>query len=81
MTKVYKDILPAIVETMTLQNENVIGLQVVNEACFDNNAKGQKFYYSEAINTIEKLQPGLPVVISDGWWPPTRAELGQRKEF
>ncbi|AJQ16487.1 hypothetical protein H812_YJM1401B00157 [Saccharomyces cerevisiae YJM1401] len=81
MTKVYKDILPAIINTMTLGNENIIGIQVVNEACFDNNPKGQKFYYSEAINTVEKLQPGLPVIISDGWWPQQWADWVKEKHF
>ncbi|KAG7836777.1 hypothetical protein KL942_004695 [Ogataea angusta] len=48
--------------------ENVCGLQVVNESDFDE-AMGQKKYYSEAIRAIRSVNPDIPVVISDGWWP------------
>lgn len=48
--------------------ENVIGIQVVNESEFSNDAKYQKEYYTEAIKTIRKVDSVVPVIISDGWW-------------
>lgn len=67
--RICNDIIPAIIEDICKPNKNVIGLQVVNESVFDNNAHGQKNYYKRAIQTIASNQPGLPVIISDGWWP------------
>ncbi|KAI0464712.1 hypothetical protein LJB42_002335 [Komagataella kurtzmanii] len=49
--------------------ENVVDLQIVNESDFDNHAKNQKRYYAAAINAVRKVDPTLPIVISDGWWP------------
>lgn len=67
--KMVKEAIPFIVKDACTEAENVIGLQIVNEAAFDNNAKGQKNYYSQAISAIRDIDSGLPVVISDGWWP------------
>lgn len=66
--KMVKEVIPFIAKDVS-GVENVIGLQIVNEAAFDNNAKGQKNYYSQAISAICEIDSGLPVVISDGWWP------------
>ncbi|CDK28504.1 unnamed protein product [Kuraishia capsulata CBS 1993] len=49
--------------------ENISGLQIVNETEFDNEAKYQKLYYSNAINAIREHNGTVPIVISDGWWP------------
>ncbi|CCH61307.1 hypothetical protein TBLA_0E02530 [Henningerozyma blattae CBS 6284] len=62
-------ILPFIVQNICSPNNNVIGLQIVNESVFDNNANGQKFYYAKAAVAIRKVDSFLPVIISDGWWP------------
>lgn len=49
--------------------DNISGFQIVNEACFDNEAKHQKRYYFDAINTIRSSGwMDIPIVISDGWW-------------
>lgn len=50
------------------QYDNISGIQIVNESSFDNEAKGQKYYYSEAINAIRKEDKDIPIMISDGWW-------------
>lgn len=69
VNKVCNDILPFIVKDVCQGNENVIGLQIVNEAVFDNKASGQKNYYSKAAKAISAIDSSLPVIISDGWWP------------
>ncbi|ODV84844.1 glycoside hydrolase family 5 protein [[Candida] arabinofermentans NRRL YB-2248] len=51
------------------QFENVAGLQIVNESTFDNNASGQKSYYTAAANAIRSVNKSIPIIISDGWWP------------
>lgn len=50
-------------------DENIVGLQIVNESEFDNNPVGQKHYYTKAVKHIRKINPEIPIVISDGWWP------------
>lgn len=67
--KMANDVLPFVAKDVCTNNENVIGLQLVNEAVFDNHANGQKKYYSEAIRAIHAVDEGLPLIISDGWWP------------
>ncbi|AET39907.1 17-beta-hydroxysteroid dehydrogenase-like protein Ecym_5128 [Eremothecium cymbalariae DBVPG len=67
MDYVCNTIIPFIVQDLSPYG-NFAGLQVVNEAMFDNEAKGQKYYYSKAIAAIREHNPTLPVVISDGWW-------------
>lgn len=49
--------------------ENVVGIQIVNESEFSNDASGQKRYYSKAISAIREVDSQIPIVISDGWWP------------
>lgn len=66
---VAKKILPFIVDGVCKENENIIGLQIVNEAGFNNSPTGEKRYYAMAVNNIRKLDPTLPIAISDGWWP------------
>ncbi|QLL32167.1 hypothetical protein HG536_0C03360 [Torulaspora globosa] len=76
--KMVNVVLPFICRDACVNCENVIGLQVVNEAVFDNSAHGQKSYYSRAVAALNRIDPGLPVVISDGWWPDQWADwLGQ----
>jgi len=53
----------------TKNQENIVGLQIVNESEFDNTAASQKHYYTKAIKTIRKINDTIPIVISDGWWP------------
>lgn len=48
--------------------DNIVGYQIVNECVFDNEAKYQKRYYKRAVNEIRKIDPVVPVIISDGWW-------------
>jgi aryl-phospho-beta-D-glucosidase BglC (GH1 family) len=48
--------------------DNISGIQIVNESVFDNDAVGQKKYYTQAINAIRYENLDVPVVISDGWW-------------
>lgn len=67
--KIVQEVIPFVTKDVCVAFENVIGLQIVNEAVFDNDAKGQKKYYYDAISAIRDIDAGLPVVISDGWWP------------
>ncbi|KAG0655608.1 Glucan 1,3-beta-glucosidase 3 [Maudiozyma exigua] len=62
-------ILPIIVHDICLSFENIAGLQIVNEAYFDNNANDIKAYYLRATSNISKMDNNLPIIISDGWWP------------
>ncbi|CUS21576.1 LAQU0S03e05732g1_1 [Lachancea quebecensis] len=63
------DLIPFVVKDVCTTNENVIGLQVVNEAAFSNSASHEKKFYAKAIKAVQSLDDSLPVVISDGWWP------------
>lgn len=45
--------------------EGVVGLQLCNEAEY--NAQGLYQFYDQALNTIQGIDPTLPVYISDGW--------------
>lgn len=67
----YLDLTIAILEFIIKdlgQFENLAGLQIVNESCFDNEALYQKQYYSKAIRHIRKIDSNIPIIISDGWW-------------
>ncbi|KAL3228950.1 hypothetical protein RNJ44_02037 [Nakaseomyces bracarensis] len=79
--KMCNEIIPAIVNDMCKTHMNAIGLQVVNESVFDNNAQGQKKYYKKAIQTVAKIQSGLPVIISDGWWPQQFSDWVKSEKF
>jgi aryl-phospho-beta-D-glucosidase BglC (GH1 family) len=48
--------------------ENIIGIQIVNESEFSNDAKSQKQFYINAVKTIRKHDKHVPIIISDGWW-------------
>lgn len=50
-------------------HDNIVGIQVVNEAEFSDSGLKQKSFYSRAINAIRQEDSGVPVVILDGWWP------------
>lgn len=78
VNQVVNEILPFIVRDICINNENVIGLQIVNEAAFDNKATGQKNYYYKAIKAIQNVDSSIPVVISDGWWPQQWADWVQK---
>lgn len=62
-------VLPFIVTDVCNKYVNITGLQIVNEATFDEHAEGPKKYYTRAIKQINSLNANLPIVISDGWWP------------
>ena len=62
------EVLPFIARDVCVNNINVIGLQIVNEADFDNTPTGQQDYYFKAIKSIGNVDSNLPVIISDGWW-------------
>ncbi|CAK9436759.1 uncharacterized protein LODBEIA_P12810 [Lodderomyces beijingensis] len=49
--------------------DNIAGIEVVNEASFENNPKKQQRYYGACLTEIRKSDEQVPVVISDGWWP------------
>lgn len=66
---VVDDLIPFVVKDVCKPTENVIGLQVVNEAAFSESASHEKKYYAKAIKAVLHLDDTLPVVISDGWWP------------
>lgn len=73
-TKKYVDVMineviPFVVKDLCQKYENIIGIQIVNEAKFDEKGRDEKKYYQGAITTINKLDSSLPIVISDGWWP------------
>ncbi|CEP61185.1 17-beta-hydroxysteroid dehydrogenase-like protein LALA0_S02e08636g [Lachancea lanzarotensis] len=69
VSSVVDDIVPFIAKDLCQPNENVIGLQVINEAAFSDSAKPEKKFYSKVINAVLSVDDTLPVVISDGWWP------------
>lgn len=60
-----------------LDYENICGIQIVNESEFADNPKYQKTYYAAAINLIREVDPNVPIIISDGWWPNQWAEWVQ----
>ncbi|CDH14840.1 related to Putative glucan 1,3-beta-glucosidase [Zygosaccharomyces bailii ISA1307] len=78
INQVVNEILPFIAKDICVNNENVIGLQIVNESVFDNKASGQKSYYLKAVKAIQNVDSTLPVVISDGWWPQQWADWVQK---
>lgn len=51
------------------QYDNISGIQIVNESCFDEHAKGQMKYYTKAVDAIRDVNKEIPIIISDGWWP------------
>lgn len=70
-TKKYEKIALSILEFLAddLKNEeNLVGIQIVNESEFDNTAASQKHYYTKAVKHIRKINKEIPIVISDGWW-------------
>ncbi|CCD22893.1 17-beta-hydroxysteroid dehydrogenase-like protein NDAI_0A07390 [Naumovozyma dairenensis CBS 421] len=67
--KMCYEVFPFIVNDICTSNDNVIGLQIVNEAAFSNEAKEEKDYHKKAIKAISEIDSNLPIIISDGWWP------------
>lgn len=47
--------------------DNVVGLQVLNEAPHENAGDAQKAYYLKALNQVRQANQEIPLVISDGW--------------
>lgn len=66
---IIKEVLPAMVHDLSFSFRNLIGLQIINESVFDDNAIQQKLYYANAALNITRIDPILPLIISDGWWP------------
>lgn len=60
--------------------DNIAGIQVVNEATYDNPAPTQSKYYRAALHKIRKRDALIPVVISDGWNPSQWVEWVQKAE-
>ncbi|CAL9736100.1 hypothetical protein MOSE0_J01882 [Monosporozyma servazzii] len=81
VNKMVDEVIPFIVNDIARRYENVIGLQVVNEAKFDEKAKDEQVYYEKAIRAINKIDSGLPIIISDGWWPQQWADWLAQKKF
>ncbi|SCU78524.1 LANO_0A03224g1_1 [Lachancea nothofagi CBS 11611] len=78
---VVDDMVPFIVKDICKPNENVIGLQVINEAAFSNSAKDEKKFYAKVIQAVQSIDDSLPVVISDGWWPAQWADWLEENKF
>lgn len=57
--------------------ENILGIQVVNEASTDDPSKGQFKYYKKCLRAIREEDPTIPVVISDAWYANKFAEWVQ----
>lgn len=47
--------------------DNVVALQIINEAPFSSNWDEQQSFYLKAINKIRSVDDDQPIVISDGW--------------
>lgn len=62
-------VLPFIVSDAASPNDNVIGVEVVNEPEFDSDGKKEKDYYSRALKAIQGIDSSVTVLIPDGWWP------------
>ncbi|CAI5757257.1 unnamed protein product [Candida verbasci] len=60
--------------------DNIAGIQVVNEAEFDESTKAPSTYYGAAISEIRKYDDSIPVYISDGWWPDQWAKWVQSEQ-
>lgn len=60
--------------------DNIVGIQVVNEAEFSDSALKQKAYYSAAVKAIRQHDKSVPIVISDGWWPDQIAKWVQEHQ-
>lgn len=43
----------------------IVGIQIVNEAEY--NAKGMYDWYGEVLNELRKIDPSMPICISDAW--------------
>lgn len=52
-----------------LSFDNVLGIEVVNEAVYDASTSKEGSYYLRALEAIRKVNPDVPVYISDGWAP------------
>lgn len=52
-----------------LSYDNVLGIEVVNEAVYDASTSKEGSYYLRALEAIRKVNPDVPVYISDGWSP------------
>lgn len=47
--------------------DNVSGIQVVNEAMFDEPSGGEFRYYELCLNSVRAEDKTMPIIISDGW--------------
>ncbi|CAG98630.1 17-beta-hydroxysteroid dehydrogenase-like protein [Kluyveromyces lactis] len=74
------NVIPFVVQDLQ-SNVNLIGLQIVNEAQFDESGKKQKSYYEKAVEKVRSINSTLPVVISDGWWPQQWSDWVQEKKL
>lgn len=81
VNKMINEIIPFIVKDTALPYENIIGIQIVNEAKFNEKGKAEKDYYERAIKVINQLDPQLPIVISDGWWPEQWSDWLNKRKF
>lgn len=62
------------------QYDNISGIQIVNESVFSNEPKRQRNYYAAAISLIREVDPLMPVIISDGWYPDQWVKWVQEKQ-
>lgn len=60
--------------------ENIIGIQIVNESEWSDDAKRQKQYYSASIKEIREVDRQIPIIISDGWNPHQWVHWVQEKQ-
>ncbi|VVT56780.1 uncharacterized protein SAPINGB_P005267 [Magnusiomyces paraingens] len=47
--------------------ENVVGIQVLNEAPFADDWETQRSFYLKALHVVREINTEIPVIISDGW--------------
>lgn len=62
------------------QYDNVVGLQVLNEAPYNDDWETQRTFYLKALNKVREVNDEIPVIISDGWDANAWTEWAKSKE-
>lgn len=76
VSSVTKTMIPFMVQDLQ-SNENMVGIQIVNEADFDNDGSKEKSYYTKAVAKVRSVSGTWPIFISDGWWPQQFSDWAQ----
>ena len=68
--------------------DGVVGVQVVNEACWGAGGRGMYEWYEEVIGKIAEVDGDMPVYVSDAWdlegclkWASGRTVIGGKKTY